>query len=246
MSAINAVLEPPLSTLFLGYVGVMGSLIAAVLLRYLPLARALIGVAVIAVWLGYAGVLGYSGIIGDPTRTPPGVFLLLTPIIAFVVFVLGRSRAGGYLAASLPLGLILVLQSFRIGVELTLSSLHEAGLTTRLMTLAGGNVEILIGLSAPVIALIATRGTAGRRVALVWNVVGLLSLLNVAARAVLTAPGPFNLIHAEPPNVALGLFPFTYIPGFMAPLAMTLHVLAFRALRAANTAPTAATALRYA
>jgi hypothetical protein len=240
------VLDLPLSALFLGYVGLIAALIGAVLLRYLPIGRALIGVAVIAAWLGYAGVMGYSGIVGDPTRMPPGVFLLLTPIIGFVAIVLGRSRVGGYLAASLPLGLIFLLQSFRIGVELTLSSLHEAGLTTRLMTLAGGNVEILIGLSAPFIALIATRGAAGRRVALVWNVVGLLSLLNVAARAVLTAPGPLNLIHAELPNVALGQFPFTYIPGFMAPLAMMLHVLAFRALRAANTAPVAATSLRYA
>ena len=246
MSTIATVLELPLSTLFLGYVGLVASLVAAVLLRYLPLGRAMIGVAVIAVWLGYAGIMGYSGIVGDPTRMPPGIFLLLTPIIAFVAIVLGRSPVGRYLAASLPLGLIFALQSFRIGVELTLSSLHDVGLTTRLMTLAGGNVEILIGLSAPVIAVIATRGTAGRRIALAWNIVGPLSLLNVATRAVLTAPGPLNLIYAELPNVAMGIFPLSYIPGFMAPLAMMLHVLAFRALRLANTTPAAATSLRYA
>jgi hypothetical protein len=28
------------------------------------------------------------------------------------------------------------------------------------------------------------------------------------------------------------MFPFTFIPGFMAPLALALHVLVFRALRA--------------
>jgi hypothetical protein len=246
MSTIASVLELPLSTLFLGYVGLVAFLIAAVLLCFLPLGRALIGAAMLAVWLGYAGFMGYSGIVGDPTRMPPGIFLLLTPIIAFVAIVLGRSPVGAYLATNLPLGLIFALQSFRIGVELTLSSLHDVGLTTRLMTLAGGNVEILIGFSAPLIALIATRGAVGRRVALVWNVVGLLSLLNVAARAVLTAPGPLNLIHAELPNVAMGLFPFSYIPGFMAPLAMMLHVLAFRALSAANTVSAAATSLRYA
>jgi hypothetical protein len=61
-----------------------------------------------------------------------------------------------------------------------------------------------------------------------------LSLLNVATRAVLTAPGPLNFIHAEVPNLAMGTFPFSYIPWFMAPLAMMLHVLAFRALRAAS------------
>ncbi len=241
MPLVTSLADLKLSAVFLVYVGLVAALIAAVLLRCLPRGRALAGIAVIGVWLGYAGIMGYSGVIGDPTRMPPGIFLLLTPIIAFIAIVLGRSPAGAQLAASLPLGLIFAMQSFRIGVELTLSSLHDAGLTTRLMTLAGGNVEILVGLSAPVIALIATRGQAGRRIALVWNVLGLLSLLNVATRAVLTAPGPLNLIHAELPNVAMGLFPFSYIPGFMAPLAMMLHVLAFRALQRANTTAQPAT-----
>jgi len=91
-----------------------------------------------------------------------------------------------------------------------------------------------VGFSAPVFALIATRGPSGRRVALLWNVVGLASLLNVAARAVLSAPGPLNFLHGEVLNTALGTFPFTFIPGFMAPLAMMLHVLTFRSLRAAG------------
>ncbi len=242
MPLVTSLAGLPLSALFLGYIGLVAVLIAAVLLRYLPPGRALAGVAVIVVWLGYAGVMGYSGVVGDPTRMPPGTFLLLIPIIAFVAIVLGRSPVGFYLAA----GLIFALQSFRVGVELTLSSLHDAGLTTRLMTLAGGNVEILVGLSAPVIALIASQGEGGRRIALVWNVLGLLSLLNVATRAVLTAPGPLNLIHAELPNVAMGFFPFSYIPGFMAPLAMMLHVLAFRALRRAGTAAQPAAARQFA
>jgi hypothetical protein len=42
----------------------------------------------------------------------------------------------------------------------------------------------------------------------VENVLGLLSLANVVARAVLTAPGPLNLIHAEVPNRMIGTFPF--------------------------------------
>jgi hypothetical protein len=239
MSAIVSLPDFPLSTIFLSYVGVVAAIVAAVLLRYLPTGRALIGIGFIAIWLCYASVMGYSGIVGDPTLMPPGIFLLLTPIIAFVAIVLGRSPVGGSLATTIPLAAIFALQSFRVGVELTLSSLHDAGLTTRLLTLAGGNMEILVGLSAPLIAFIATRGAGGRRIALVWNIVGLLSLLNVAMRAVLTAPGPLNVIHAELPNVAMGMFPFTFIPGFMAPLAMMLHVLAFRALRAAKAARSA-------
>ena len=68
------------------------------------------------------------------------------------------------------------------------------------------------------------------RLALAWNVLGLLSLTNVVIRAVLTAPGPFNLIHAEVPNRMFGTFPFLFIPGFFVPLAVVLHVLAIRAV----------------
>jgi hypothetical protein len=83
-------------------------------------------------------------------------------------------------------------------------------------------------LSAPIIAWIATRGRLGLRLAMGWNVLGLLSLANAAASAVLT--GPLKLISTEVPNVAMGIFPYAFIPGFLAPLAVTLHVLAIRAI----------------
>jgi hypothetical protein len=61
-------------------------------------------------------------------------------------------------------------------------------------------------------------------------VLGLLAVTNVVTRAVLTSPGPFNLIHAEVPNRMFDTFPFMFIPGFFVPLAVTLHVLAIRAI----------------
>jgi hypothetical protein len=39
-----------------------------------------------------------------------------------------------------------------------------------------------------------------------------------------------KLISTEVPNVAMGIFPYAFIPGFLAPLAVTLHVLAIRAI----------------
>jgi hypothetical protein len=50
------------------------------------------------------------------------------------------------------------------------------------------------------------------KLSLAWNALGLLSLTNVVIRAVLTAPGPFNLIHAEVPNRIIGKAPFIFIP----------------------------------
>ena len=226
----------PLATMFLFYVAAVAAAVLLVLARSLSPGRTLAGVGALALWLGYATALGYLGVVGDLSLLIPGVFILLTPIIACTVAVIGRSPAGGHLAVRIPLAVLIGFQVFRVGVELTLHRLWELGSVPKLMTLGGGNVEILIGLSAPVIAWIATRGTGGRRIALIWNVVGLASLLNVAARAVLSAPGPLNFVHGDVLNTALGTFPFTYIPGFMAPLAMMLHVLTFRALRSRGRA----------
>jgi hypothetical protein len=100
-----------------------------------------------------------------------------------------------------------------------------------MLTFKGANVDIYIGASAPLIAWLSTQGRLGMRLALAWNVLGLLALTNVVIRAVLTAPGPFNLIHAEVPNLMMGTFPFFLIPGFFVPLAVTLQVLAIQAIR---------------
>jgi hypothetical protein len=224
----------PLPTVFLLYVGTIATIVAVTLVRTLSARGAAAGLCVLAIWLFYAAALGYLGVVSDQSLPVPGIFILLTPIIVFVSVVLVRSPVGGRLASSIPLALLIGLQAFRIGVELALHRLWELGSVPKLMTLGSGNVEILIGLSAPLFAWIATRGAEGRRIALVWNVVGLVSLLNVAARAVLTAPGPLNLVHGDVLNTALGTFPYTFIPGFMAPLAMMLHVLTFRALRATS------------
>ena len=226
----------PLAPTFLVYVAVIATIVAATLSRALSRRAAAAALAVLALWLGYAGVLGYSGLVGNTRLPVPGVVILLAPIIAFVAIVLTRSPAGRHLAVRVPLAWLIGLQAFRIGVELTLHRLWELGSVPKLMTLGGGNIEILIGVSAPLFAWIATRGAGGRRIALVWNVVGLASLLNVAARAVMSAPGPLNFIHGEVLNTALGTFPYTFIPGFMAPLAMMLHVLTFRALSARSRA----------
>ena len=216
------------------YVGVVAMIVIIALWRFLTTQQALWGTAVLGVWLLYAGVLGGLGVVRGQWMGIPGVFVLLTPVFAFVAVVMVRSPVGRVLAVSIPLPLLIGLQTFRVGVELMIHKLWELGTVPTLLTLNGGNVEFLVGLSAPAVAWISRKGPTGGRLTLLWSVAGLLSLINVASRAVLTSPGPLELLHSEVPNLAMGMFPFTYIPGFMAPLAVMLHVLAFKALGAAR------------
>jgi hypothetical protein len=215
-------------TLFLGFLALMAALVVALSARYLkgPTAFA-IGVGLF-IWLIYVGLLGYLGVIGNATMRPPGIAFIFVPVVLFLVFFIVRVRSSAALA--FPLWIILGTQSFRIVVELFLHQLWIEGLIPRMLTFAGANVDIYIGGSAPLIAWLSTRGRLGMRLALLWNVLGLLALANVVTRAVLTTSGPLNLIHAEVPNLMFGKFPFMFIPGFFVPLAIVLHVLAIRAI----------------
>jgi hypothetical protein len=225
-----------LTTAFGAFVGVLAVVLVLVFWRTLPRRAAAIGALGLLAWLIYAGAIGASGVLRDASLRPPGIVYLALPAIAFIILVIARGPVGRLLASAVPLWMLLGLQVFRVGVEATLQALFEAGQVPRLMTLEGGNVEIVVALAAPVAAWLSRRGATGLRIAEVWNAIGLVSLLNVVVRGVLTAPGPLHLIHAEVPNLAIGQFPFSYIPGLMVPLALILHVLVFRGLRSSSRA----------
>jgi hypothetical protein len=213
--------------LFLTFLAFVVAAVIGISVAYLPRRTTFAIIAGLAIWLAYVGLFSSLGYMRDPSLRPPGIVWVVGPVVLFVVFVVG-SNTGARVAAAIPLWLVLGFESFRIGVESLIHRLWEDGLVPKLLTYAGGNFDMFVGLSAPIIAWIATRGRLGLRLALGWNVLGLLSLANAAASAVLT--GPLKLISTEVPNVAMGMFPYAFIPGFLAPLAVTLHVLAIRAI----------------
>lgn len=219
-----------MSTLFLLFVAILVLLITAGMARYLPRNYRTPALLRLAAWIGYGGLLGWSGVIGNAALLPPGLFYLLAPIVLFVMF-MARSRVGLTTALSFPLGLLMGMESFRLLVEIFLDQLWRDGQLLRMMTFHGANFDILIGASAPVVAWLFASRRISERTALLWNVAGIAMLANVAVRGALTTPGQLHLIATEVPNAAICTFPFSYIPGLMVPLAPILHVLAIRAMR---------------
>jgi hypothetical protein len=221
------------STPFLGFVASMTAVAVAMIARYLNRTTAFTVLAGLSVWFTYVGLLGYFGVVKNAAMRPPGIAFLVVPVALFLVLfmvAIFRSTAGARIALAFPLWMIVGLQCFRVGVELFLHQLWINGLVPKMLTFDGANVDIYIGASAALISWLSTRGRWGLRLSLAWNVLGLLTLANVVIRAVLTAPGPFNLIHAEVPDLMVGTLPFLLIPGFFVPLAAVLHLLAIRAI----------------
>jgi hypothetical protein len=221
------------AVLFVGFVAIMVALVIATIARYQGGRVAWWVLAGLLVWLTYAGLLGYLGVLKNMTTHPPGIVFLVVPVLLFLLVFLAfvvLSTAGVRVALAFPLWILLGAQSFRICVELFLHQLWIDGLVPRMLTFEGANVDIYVAASAALIAWVSTRGRWGLRIALAWNVLGLLAITNVVTRAVLSAPGPLNLIHAEVPNLLLVTFPFMFIPGLFVPLGVVLHLLALRAI----------------
>src|SRR6185503_18973565 len=119
------------------------------------------------------------------------------------------------------------LHVVRIPVELVLLWLFQAGLVPQEMTFEGRNFDILSGLTAPVVALIAFRGgRANRPLLVVWNLFALGLLFNIVAVAILSFPSPFQRFGFEQPNVGVAYFPFIWLPAIIVPAVLFAHLAA--------------------
>jgi len=216
-----------LATSFLLFSLALAGTVAFLIFRYFPRTSKVKGAIAFAAWVIYAGAIGFFG----PYARPPGIVFFLVPLAAWIV-VLTRTRIGPVIYAAVPLAVLTGLQVFRIFVELYLNELWAIGLLPRMMTFHGANFDIVIGLSAPVIAFLVAKGRISWKGVLAWNVLGLATLLNVVVRGALTAPGPLQILSDDFPNLAVRVFPYTFIPGLMVMLAATLHVVSIRRLLA--------------
>jgi hypothetical protein len=179
-------------------------------------------------WVLLLGALSLNGFFADFSKLPPrpGLAMLLPlPIVLWIAF----SKRGGELLRNIPLHWPIYLQSFRILVEITLWLSVRNGSVPVQMSLEGRNFDILTGLFAiPVGYYCFVKKSAPSWLALVYNIGGILLLLNVVVIAVLSMPTPLRAFHNEPANTLVGHFPFIYLPGLLVPMAYSLHILSLR------------------
>ena len=99
------------------------------------------------------------------------------------------------------------------------------------MTLEGRNFDILTGILAfPVGYLLAKRKTYAPKLAVAFNLLGLLLLINILVIAVLSMPTPIRYFMNEPANTLVAQFPFILLPGVLVPIAYTMNIFSLRQL----------------
>lgn len=186
--------------------------------------------AVLAVWLIVVSFLASKGVLSIfSTVPPPMLFVILPPlIVAFVLLFHPKVRS---FILHTPLAGMMYLQAFRIPVEILLWALYKNNHIPVQMTFEGMNWDILTGITGPIFAYICFGGGRNlKTLAIVWNIAGLLLLINIVTTAILSMPTPFRVFMNEPANTIVATFPVVFLPAVLVPLAYYLHFFSLKKL----------------
>ena len=187
-------------------------------------------IIVLLVWLLFSLIMALSGFLNDFAARPPRLLLIIVPPLVFILMIF-ISKQFHELCEPIDNFWFVYPQSFRILVEFILWLLYRYGIIPIQMTFAGGNYEIIIGLTAPVVAYYCfNRKIWPHWVALIWNFVGLGMLAHIAVVALLSTPYSFRTYMNEPANTLPFHLPFVWFPAVVVPFVFLMHLISIRKL----------------
>ncbi len=184
----------------------------------------------ITLWLVIHSLLAYYAFYQNVSVLPPRLFVyVILPEIAGIVWLFMHTASKKFLD-NLNLTMLTAVHGLRAGIEVTLVGIAAHGATPRLLTFEGRNFDLLIGISAIGMAVVASRKKwPGFQMA--WHALGILSLTNIFFHSLLAAPFPFQRLAFEQPNIFIFYFPFILIPAFIFPSMFVAHVAALSQLK---------------
>lgn len=190
---------------------------------------------IIFAWLVVQTIIAYLGFYADTTSVPPHSMLLIVPWI-IAILTLFITQRGRKLIDNFNDKWLTYLHVVRIPVEIVLLWLSIYKLVPVAMTFEGRNFDILSGLTAPVVAYLGyKKKKLSKGFIIIWNIICIGLVVNVAATGVLSLPTPFQKLSFDQPNVGVLQFPFIFLPCFIVPVVMLSHFICIRkALRDRN------------
>lgn len=178
---------------------------------------------VIVLYLMVTALLVRSGLF-KRSFIPYGPMFLIGTVSAASVF--GLTPIGNKVAQRVSTAWLVLFQAFRLPLELVLHDWYKSGTIPETMTWTGSNWDIATG----VLALLTFAFVNHRRwLAWLFNIVGIVLLLNVGRVAILSSPVPFGW-HVDPPLELILTLPYAYIVPICVGGAALGHVVLTRRL----------------
>jgi hypothetical protein len=181
-------------------------------------------------WLLLQAILSQFGFYYMNGSGSSRFLLLILPPLIFIFLVMSTNR-GRYLTGHPDLKWLHLIHVIRIPIELVLFWLFLHRVIPRIMTFEGRNLDVLAGITAPLIYYFGyVKNQLHFKAILAWNFISLGLLLNIVAIAVLSMPFSIQQFGFEQPDVALFYFPYVWLPGCLVPMVIFAHVFTIRQL----------------
>ena len=177
----------------------------------------------IIVWSIVHSILAYFGFYQNLEAIPPRFALVLIPATLVICYSLLPQNIDKQIN-SRHLQLSTFIHTLRIPVEIILLQLFVHDMIPELMTFEGRNFDILAGISAPLIGFLFYKEMIGKKLLLIWNIVGLLLVIFIFLNGMLSAELPFQMFAFDQPNRAILYFPFILLPATIVPIIIWTHI----------------------
>ena len=174
--------------------------------------------------------LGLTNFYENESTIPPRLVLLIVPAIVLIVIIFA-TKIGKIFINNLSIKELTLLHTIRIPVEIVLYYLFAAKAIPQIMTFEGRNFDIIAGITAPIVFYWGfVKNKLSNTVLIIWNLICLGLLANIVIIALLSAKTPFQQFAFEQPNIAVGYFPFNWLPSVVVPIVLFAHLATLKQL----------------
>lgn len=185
-------------------------------------------------WLIYIYFMSKNGFLSDYSLPPRFPIFTIFPLFIFTGIVLYKNRNSEVFNV-IPQSWSIYFQTFRIAVESLFVGTVAIGLLHKEVTIEGYNFDMVFAFTAPIIGyLIFKAKLLPKKIAILWNYIGLVVLVSVILIFTTTTFAPAlwgSITPLSPPEMVS--FPYILVAAFLMPVAVFVHIFSIMQLRKA-------------
>jgi hypothetical protein len=186
----------------------------------------------LTIWVLYVIAMSFTGILDNLSMPPKAPILIIIPAI-IIAFIASSLKGFQSVLDNTPKHVLILIQSFRIIVELLIYGAFLDGFFPQRVTFEGLNYDILMGIIALPMGLLVLKGIAKRKAILAFNIIGLM-VLGLTGYAFVSSFYFTDFVSASG-EIALVQVPFILLPGVLLPFAIFYHLVSIKQnLRSGN------------
>lgn len=175
-------------------------------------------------WITYIASISYSGILDNFSLPPRVPLMVVIPITLGIIWLVSRKSFESILFNT-PIHIPILLQSFRIIVELLIFGAYLNGVFPKRATFEGLNYDILVGFSALLIGFLVWKNKLSIKIILFWNIVS-LCILSLTAYSFISSYYFMSL--SANINYDFVKFPYILLASVLLPIAIFLHAFSIK------------------